>query len=168
MHRQRVVAVEGARTRGSGYVIGSRLVLTSAHVVPDAAETEVLRPGDGARYRASVAWRGTPGGRDDAALLSVTDPAWVPPDGAAPAWGRLVTDRPGTPCEFAGMPEIIQRSDRPREVWQATGTLNPLTGRVDNRHVVNLREVPAPTPDGTSPWSGLSGAAVFSGDLLTG
>ncbi|WP_460105015.1 tetratricopeptide repeat protein [Streptomyces sp. YKOK-J1] len=168
MHRQRVVAVEGARTRGSGYVVGSRLVLTSAHVVPDAAETEVLRPGDGARYRASVAWRGTPGGRDDAALLSVTDPAWVPPDGAAPAWGRLVTDRPGTPCEIAGMPEIIQRSDRPREVWQATGTLNPLTGRIDNRHVVNLREVPAPTPDGTSPWSGVSGAAVFSGDLLTG
>lgn len=168
MHRQRVVAVEGSGERGSGYVIASGLVLTSAHVVLDTAETEVFRPDDGARCRATVAWRGTPGGRDDAALLSVTDPAWVPPEGAAPGWGRLVTDRPGTPCEFAGMPQAIQRPDRPREIWQATGALNPLTGRVDNRHVVTLREVPAPTADGTSPWGGLSGAAVFSGGLLTG
>ncbi|MGW7405979.1 tetratricopeptide repeat protein [Streptomyces sp. NPDC054833] len=168
MHRQRVVAVEGSGERGSGYVIAPGLVLTSAHVVPDAAETEVFRPGDGARCRATVIWRGTPGGRDDAALLSVTDPAWVQPEGAAPGWGRLVTDRPGTPCEFAGTPEAIQRPDRPREVWQATGTLNPLTGRADNRHVVTLREVPAPTADGTSPWGGMSGAAVFSGGLLTG
>ncbi|MEU1350387.1 tetratricopeptide repeat protein [Streptomyces sp. NPDC005795] len=79
-----------------------------------------------------------------------------------------MTDRPGTPCELAGTPWVIQRPDAPREVWQATGTLNPLTGRADNRYVVTLREVPAPTADGTSPWGGLSGAAVFSGGLLTG
>ncbi|MEV0695843.1 tetratricopeptide repeat protein [Streptomyces sp. NPDC050388] len=168
MHRQRVVAVEGSGERGSGYVIAPGLVLASAHVVPGAAKTEVFRPGDGARCRATVVWRGTPGGRDDAALLSVTDLAWVPPEGAPPGWGRLVTDRPGTPCELAGTPEAIQRPNRPCEVWQATGTLNPLTGRADNRHVVTLREVPAPTADDTSPWGGLSGAAVFSGGLLTG
>ncbi|MGW3106697.1 tetratricopeptide repeat protein [Streptomyces sp. NPDC001100] len=168
MHRQRVVAVEGSGERGSGYVIAPRLVLASAHVVQSAARTEVFRPGDGAACRATVVWRGTSGGRDDAALLSVTDPAWVPPEGVAPGWGRLVTDRPGTPCELAGTPEAIQRPNGPREMWQATGTLNPLTGRADNRHVVTLREVPVPTADGTSPWGGLSGAAVFSGGLLTG
>lgn len=168
MHRQRVVAVEGSGERGSGYVIAPRLVLASAHVVQGTAKTEVFRPGDGASCRATVVWRGTSGGRDDAALLSVTDPAWVPPKGVASSWGRLVTDRPGTPCELAGTPEAIQRPNGPREMWQATGTLNPLTGRADNRHVVTLREVPAPMADGTSPWGGLSGAAVFSGGLLTG
>ncbi|MGW1728194.1 tetratricopeptide repeat protein [Streptomyces sp. NPDC002306] len=168
MHRQRVVAVEGSGKRGSGYVIAARLVLASAHVVQAAVQTEVFRPGDGTTCRATVVWRGTSGGRDDAALLSVTDPSWVPPEGGTPGWGRLVTDRPGTPCELAGTPEAIQRPDAPREMWQATGTLNPLTGRADNRHVVTLREVPAPTADGTSPWGGLSGAAVFSGGLLTG
>ncbi|MFZ3568774.1 tetratricopeptide repeat protein [Streptomyces sp. BH097] len=53
------------------------------------------------------------------------------------------------------------------ELWQATGTINPVTGRVDNRHVVTLGEYPPQSQDG-SPWGGLSGAAVFCGDLLTG
>ncbi|MEU1350386.1 trypsin-like peptidase domain-containing protein [Streptomyces sp. NPDC005795] len=87
MHRQRVVAVEGSGGRGSGYVIAPRLVLASAHVVQGATETEVFRPGDGASCRAAVVWRGASGPRDDAALLSVTDPAWVPPEGVAPGWG---------------------------------------------------------------------------------
>ncbi|WP_308190568.1 tetratricopeptide repeat protein [Streptomyces sp. HPF1205] len=163
-----MVAVEGPGERGSGYVIGPRLVLTSAHVVPSAERIEVFRPGDEVMCRATVVWRGTPGGRDDAALLSVTDPAWVPPEDAGPGWGRLVTDRPGTPCHLAGSPDVVQRPGRPRELWQATGTLNPLSGRAGNRHVVTVHEVPAPTADGTSPWSGLSGAAVFSDGLLVG
>ncbi|MET9454488.1 hypothetical protein ABZY05_05270, partial [Streptomyces canus] len=62
---------------------------------------------------------------------------------------------------------MVQRSDKPVELWQATGTINPVTGRVDNRHVISLGEHPPQSTD-ESPWGGLSGAAVFCGDLLTG
>ncbi|MCI3277025.1 tetratricopeptide repeat protein [Streptomyces sp. 7R015] len=145
-------------------------MLTSAHVVPpQGADVRLFRPGERAQWSASVVWRGAPGDRDDAALLHVADPAWIPPDGSGPGWGRLVTDRPGTPCQTIGVPDVIQRPGRPVELWQATGTVNPSTGRVDNRHVLTLRETPPESSGvGTSPWGGLSGAAVFCDDLLTG
>ncbi|AWE51850.1 S1 family peptidase [Streptomyces nigra] len=168
MNRERVVAVDGHSGPGSGYVISDRVVLTSAHVVParDGA-VSFFRPGRKESYTAKVVWRGTPGGRDDAALLLVDDPAWQPLTSPAVKWGRLVTSRPGTTCQTVGVPNMIQRPDRPVELWQATGTVNPVTGRVDNRHVVTVAEHPPQSTD-ESPWGGLSGAAVFCGDLLTG
>ncbi|MFF4900173.1 tetratricopeptide repeat protein [Streptomyces sp. NPDC001068] len=168
MNRERVVAVDGAGGQGSGYVISDRLVLTSAHVVPAPGErVEFFQPGRSMRYAATVVWRGTPGGRDDAALLLVDDPAWQPLRNAVVRWGRLVTGLPGSACQAVGVPNMVQRSGRPVELWQATGTINPVSGRVDNRHVVTLGEHPPRSAD-ESPWGGLSGAAVFCGDLLTG
>ncbi|MGW1966187.1 tetratricopeptide repeat-containing S1 family peptidase [Streptomyces sp. NPDC001935] len=168
MNRERVVAVDGADGQGSGYVITDHLVLTSAHVVPALGKSaEFFQPGRTVRYAAKVVWRGTPGGRDDAALLVVDDPTWQPPTGPEIRWGRLVTSRPGTTCQAVGVPNMIQRSSRPVELWQATGTINPISGRVGNQHVVTLGEHPPQSTDG-SPWGGLSGGAVFCGDLLTG
>ncbi|MET8858353.1 tetratricopeptide repeat protein, partial [Streptomyces sp. NPDC004579] len=168
MNRERVVAVDGADGQGSGYVISDHLVLTSAHVVPAlGGSVGFFQPGQPVRYTAKAVWRGTPGGRDDAALLLIDDPAWQPLKSAAVRWGRLVTSQPGTTCQTVGVPNMIQRPDRPVELWQATGTINPVTGRVDNRHVVTLGEHPPQSTD-ESPWGGLSGAAVFCGDLLTG
>ncbi|MER5399311.1 tetratricopeptide repeat protein, partial [Streptomyces sp. NPDC002599] len=168
MDRERVVAVDGVDGQGSGYVISDHLVLTSAHVVPALGGlVKFFQPGRTVRYAAKVVWRGTPGGRDDAALLLVGDQTWQPLKSSAVRWGRLVTSRPGTTCQTVGVPNMVQRPDRPVELWQATGTINPVTGRVDNRHVVTLTEYPPQSADG-SPWGGLSGAAVFCGDLLTG
>ncbi|MGV9610310.1 tetratricopeptide repeat protein, partial [Streptomyces sp. NPDC003631] len=168
MNRERVVAVEGTDGQGSGYVIGDRLVLTSAHVVPAlSGSVQIFQPGRTERYTAKVVWRGTPGGRDDAALLLIDNQTWQPLKSPAVRWGRLVTSRPGTRCQAVGVPNMIQRPDRPVELWQAVGTINPVTGRVDNRHVVTLAEHPPESTD-ESPWGGLSGAAVFCGDLLTG
>ncbi|MEU4447999.1 AAA family ATPase, partial [Actinosynnema sp. NPDC023926] len=48
-----------------------------------------------------------------------------------------------------------------------SGSLNPDDLRVSNRHVMAV-EGHRPDPDGGSPWGGLSGAALFSGDLLIG
>ncbi|WP_369042055.1 tetratricopeptide repeat protein [Streptomyces sp. Midd1] len=168
MNRERVVAVDGADGQGSGYVISDHLVLTSAHIVPAMGESaEFFRPGWTVRYTAKVVWRGTPGGRDDAALLLIDDQAWQPPKSPTVRWGRLVTSQPETMCQTVGVPNMIQRPDKPVELWQATGTINPVTGHVDNRHVVTLAEHP-PQSSGGSPWGGLSGAAVFCGNLLTG
>ena len=170
MNRQRVVAVTGLGAPGSGYSIAPRLVLTSAHVVPPTgSEVQVFRPGRAPEFTGTVVWRGTPSGRDDAALVRIDDAAWEPPPGAPPRWGRLVTDVPGTECTACGVPDLAQRPDRPVDTLQPSGTLTPGDRAVGNRYVMNVTgHPPAAREDGSSPWGGISGAALFSGDLLMG
>ncbi|MFE7560184.1 tetratricopeptide repeat protein [Kitasatospora sp. NPDC057500] len=114
-------------------------------------------------------WAGTPGGRDDAALVLVDDsPHWQPP--ADPVqWGRPDTTRPGTVCETWGVPDEAQRPGRAIEAVQLHGEMNPGSGFVGNQYVMDLRTSGAGWPgDGTSPWGGLSGATVFCDRYLTG
>ncbi|MGV9267489.1 hypothetical protein ACWDRR_22815 [Kitasatospora sp. NPDC003701] len=74
---------------GSGYAVGGRLVLTSAHVTgPAGTRVKVFHPGAGGDAGGTVVWAGTPGGRDDAGLVLVDDsPHWRPPT-APIVWGR--------------------------------------------------------------------------------
>ncbi|MFE0649533.1 hypothetical protein ACFVZH_13195 [Streptomyces sp. NPDC059534] len=181
MERARLVGVTGPGGPGSGYAVGGRLVLTSAHVVARAEErVEVFRPGTAGVVGGAVVWCGTPGGRDDAALVLVDDdPRWHAPSGAV-RWGRLVTDLPGAGCETWGVPNIAQRPHAaategapgpvaPVEAVQLAGRVNPGSGYVSNRYVMDLLQHPPQwSPDGTSPWGGLSGAAAFCGRLLAG
>ncbi|MFD7507627.1 DUF3856 domain-containing protein [Streptomyces sp. NPDC059850] len=169
MERARVVVVEGGRP-GSGYVIAERLVLTSAHVAPEPGRTvRLFRPGQEPTWDGTVVWRGTPGGRDDAALVRVDDPAWVGAPRQPVRWGRTVTHRPGTPCETWGAAELVQRPGRATDVAQPSGTLNPGERFAGNRYVMSLAQhPPAPSGEGASPWGGMSGAALFCGDLLAG
>ncbi|MEV6011059.1 tetratricopeptide repeat protein [Streptomyces sp. NPDC051976] len=175
MQRDRVVGVDGPRGPGSGYVVGGRLVLTSAHVVPETGGTaRVFRPGWPGTHRSRVVWRGTPGGRDDAALLVVEDGdaprecLWEPVRGVV-RWGRLATSRPRTPCESWGLADLVQRPGRAADTVQPVGTLSPGDRFVGNRYVMALdAQPPEPLPGGGSPWGGMSGAALFCGDLLTG
>ncbi|MDX3575689.1 tetratricopeptide repeat protein [Streptomyces sp. FL07-04A] len=171
MERRRVLGVQGDRSHGSGYVIASGLVLTSAHVVPETgAGVTVFRPGRPERCRGTVVWRGEPDGKDDAALVRLDDPCWPDLPGGPVRWGRLVTDSPGTPCQAWGVPDVAQR-DRPAvDTLQPTGTVSPGDHQIANRHLVTLNGSP-PSGGGSakeSPWGGLSGAALFCGDLLTG
>ncbi|MEU0947257.1 tetratricopeptide repeat protein, partial [Streptomyces canus] len=172
MERERVVAidVDGDGGPGSGYVIAPRLVLASAHVVPEPGmRVSVFRPGRGQVWRARVVWRGTPGGRDDAALVHVDDPAWTPMAEGEVRWGRLATTTPDTPCETWGRADLVQQPGRPVDMVHPSGTLNPGDREAGNRYVMHLAQYP-PQADGDagSPWGGLSGAALFCGRLLTG
>nr|WP_188308053.1 tetratricopeptide repeat protein [Streptomyces sp. CBMA123] len=144
--------------------------MTSAHVVArHGALVQVFRPGGDTVYGAVVVWCGTPGGRDDAALVLVDDDRWRPPTGSGVRWGRLVTEHPGQACETWGVPDAVQRPGTAVEAAQLAGTVNPGSGYVGNRHVMNLVQHPPVWPvDGSSPWGGLSGAAMFCGRLLTG
>ncbi|MFB7398418.1 tetratricopeptide repeat protein, partial [Streptomyces sp. NPDC056191] len=116
-----------------------------------------------------MVWAGTSGGRDDAALVLVDDsPHWGPPT-VPVVWGRPDTKRPGTPCETWGVPDEAQRKDRPVEAVQLGGEVNPGSGFVGNQYVMDLRTPGVGWPSaGTSPWGGLSGAAVFCDRYLTG
>ncbi|MDG4834170.1 tetratricopeptide repeat protein [Solwaraspora sp. WMMD1047] len=120
-----------------------------------------------------VVWCGTPGGRDDAALVAIDDPHWTPVDGAV-RWGKTVTRRPELRCESWGVPEVMQRAGHPVDTAQLTGTFNPGDRMVSDRYAIRLNgHPPATGEDGRSPWGGLSGAAVFcnglrGNDLLVG
>ncbi|MFC9329606.1 tetratricopeptide repeat protein [Kitasatospora sp. NPDC057015] len=151
-------------------MIAPSLVLTSAHVAPAVgAAVTVYRPGRPGTYAARTVWRGTPGGVDDAALLLVDDTAWTPMAGAGVRWGRLVTTRPGTACETWGIPDLVQRKGRATDTLHPAGTLNPGDRDVGNRYVMNITaHPPADRQDGQSPWGGISGGALFCGDLLAG
>jgi tetratricopeptide (TPR) repeat protein len=140
-------------------------VLTSAHVVAAAgALVSVFHPGRPGEFTATVVWCGTPAGADDAALVAVDDDAWEPEPGSI-RWGRLVTHRPGIFCESWGVPNLVQRPGRPIDVVQATGIINPGDRLVGNRYVTQLGGFP---PEGTSPWGGMSGAALLSDGLVIG
>ncbi|MFI9452736.1 tetratricopeptide repeat protein, partial [Amycolatopsis sp. NPDC052450] len=166
MERERVVAVSGPGGDGSGYVIAPRLVLTSAHVVTGAeASITVFRPGVPGTVTARPVWCGTPAGRDDAALVLIDDPMWAPLLDAPTVWGRTVTYQPGIACHACGRPQIVQRDGRPADTAQVTGSLNPGSQIVADRYLIELDQFP---PEGNSPWAGMSGAAVFCGDLLAG
>ncbi|MEU4404773.1 tetratricopeptide repeat protein, partial [Streptosporangium sp. NPDC023963] len=163
-----MVTVNGPAAPGSGYVIAPGLVLTSAHVTGDL-DTSVTVSAVAAD-RASggtVVWRGTSGGRDDAALVRVDDPVW---QRVAPVrWGRTVTYRPGIDCWAWGRPELVQRPGAPVEWLQPSGTINPGDRYTGDRYVMTLHgHPPESAAGGFSPWGGLSGAALWCGDLLAG
>ncbi|MFD9091419.1 hypothetical protein ACFVZ0_32370, partial [Streptomyces prasinus] len=152
-------------------------MLTSAHVVaagqesaaPVGRRVQVFHPGGDHTLSAVVVWCGAQGGRDDAALVLVDDdPRWTAP--LAPVrWGRMVTDRPGTGCETWGVPEVAQREGRAVEAVQLRGVLNPGSGIIHNQYVMDLLQHPPRwSAPGTSPWGGLSGAAVYCDRLLVG
>ena len=168
MDLHRVVAVRGSAGPGSGYVLHGRVVLTSAHVVGETGTTvELFFPGRAGVYAGVVVWRGTPGGRDDAALMRVEDEEWTPLAGAMVRWGRTVTHRSGIRCETSGLPDVVQGPGQPAELLQPSGTLNPGDRYVGDRYLMSLDQSLAVDGEG-SPWGGLSGAALFCGDLLAG
>ncbi|WP_370013100.1 tetratricopeptide repeat protein [Nocardiopsis sp. LDBS0036] len=162
-------------------MIAPRLVLTSAHAVPEVGgQVHVHTATDHQPHTGQVLWRGTPKGRDDAALVHITDPGWVE-RAVSTRWGRLVTTTPGTPCEVWGFPDLVQRPGRAAETAQLVGVVAPGNHFVNHRHVMDLsahpprwysHEVEQQQREGVrrSQWAGLSGAVLRCGDgeLLLG
>ncbi|MCF2533180.1 tetratricopeptide repeat protein [Yinghuangia soli] len=164
MDRARVVALEAAGRRVSGYEVAPRLTLTCAHDVPAlGGKVEAFNLASRTRRNGRVVWRGTPGGVDDVALVEITDPAWQSRARRPVRWGRIVTDRPGTVCETWGFPQALSRADGTADTGHLTGRINIGNSYRGNRYVMDIDQFP---PDQS--WSGMSGAALFCGDLLTG
>ncbi|MGX1268846.1 P-loop NTPase [Streptomyces phaeoluteigriseus] len=170
MELSRIVAVllPGAEQRyvgnGTGYLLGPRLILTSRHVLDGRDACDVQVPG-GRAVPCTVVWRGAT--HVDAALLLAE--ADVREQVAPVRWGRLVTAR-HQPCDVAGYPEAGRRAGGGLDLQQPRATLAPGTGALSHRYTVELASAPPADPARRtpSPWSGQSGAALFSGALLTG
>ncbi|MFD9602463.1 hypothetical protein [Streptomyces sp. NPDC059970] len=164
MEQSRVVGVNGPGGKpGSGYAVAAHLVLTSAHVCPEPGNQVTVFQHGRPPCTARVVWRGTPEGRDDAALVLVDDPSWIPPcSSSGTRWGRLASSTPGTPCETWGLPNMVQQKGRPNDYLHPVGTLNFGDRSIGNRYVMNVDgHPPAPRADGASPW-GASRVALCS------
>ncbi|MET8544371.1 tetratricopeptide repeat protein [Kitasatospora sp. NPDC004799] len=165
MDRCRVVEVLSEQSRGSGYLVADRLVLTAAHVLRSGevftAEPRVQAL-DGERpLRARTRWIRYDGPEEgvDAALLEIVDPRWVPPAGPAPvAWARISDVEPGHRVQVGGFPDAM--AGRRRDVDQVLATVNPLSGARSGRLQLTVASAPIRTRDGRSGWAGISGGPV--------
>jgi len=179
MDSSRLVEVfcEAGGTVGTGYLTTGDTVLTAWHVVRAAGpsgsvEVRVLaRPGERAEWRrAVVAWP-TPEASTcavDAALLVLDDVGGA--EGLAPVrWGRISGDRP-VAVTGLGFPEVASEhtpgGTPRRDTLPLRGQIDPLAHAKsgDRRVLLGLTGplVPARRSDGGSPWSGMSGAALFA------
>ncbi|MDX3386360.1 tetratricopeptide repeat protein [Streptomyces niveiscabiei] len=154
--RLRTALVEAAG-QGSGLVLAPRLVLTAAHVLRERTHATVRTPRT-PPVRCEVVWSRSDRHYDAALLLAEED---ILPGVEPVRWGTPVTSEPAgiTLLGFAaGAGDQV--GSRPFR-----GELDPLDAVERDRYVLNLTGTP---PEGASPWAGLSGGAVWCGDLLLG
>lgn len=162
----------GGSVRGSGYVLGRRLVLTAAHVFGSREQVSVQVPGPAGRVTCEVAWwrfDEGPRGWDAALLVAQEDLS----DGPLPPvrWGRLVTLE-ACPAKAVGYPVVGQAGTDTVSITTSSGQVLPESGRDRDRYVL-VGSSAEPHGD-ASPWDGMSGAALWCGSkpgtvpLLTG
>lgn len=184
MRKSRVVEVwagltDGSWSCGSGYLITEHLVLTAAHVIVEerckefhavASSPDILLRAHGKQdpLRGTVVWRGA-NSELDIALVEIDDAAWQPPVTLSPIrWGTITCEMPRIECSAMGFPRALLLPDEVREREQLDGRINPGAGEKSCQYHIAVDNAPTRHMAGGSPWSGMSGAAVFSADLLIG
>lgn len=167
--QHRVVEVFGA-AYGSGYAINDRIVLTARHLLavngdkPELGQpVEVRVAGEEHARRATVTWVSRNVG--DAALLSVDGAPWAgAPDTGAVRWGYVAEDDGPVLVRARGFPAAQAGTRGGREAREP----ETMRGAVEALSVSTMRyeidvqsAVPLLPGDGSSPWSGMSGAALL-------
>ena len=156
---------------GSGFLLPGGFVLTAAHVVfsedgPPFDHVHVRMASEREFTLATVVW---PASRPfaDAALLKVATDGWAPPGGPRSVrLGKITGSAPGVPCEAIGFPRVLRDENAGRDTDHIQGSINPGNGLKGARYDIHVTSR-VPEADG-KPWAGMSGAALFSGDLLIG
>ena len=176
----RVVEVRAYRDRdrlkvGSGFLVAPNLVLTAGHVVFADASYPVSRVDcrlatAGGWLTGRVAWPAILGDLD-VALIKLTGKSRRAADVGTVRLGRLTGQVGPVHCETIGFPSVLYKRGRRRETDHLIGHVNPGAGIVEGRYLFNLDDThpePPRAPSLISPWAGMSGAALFSGQLLIG
>ncbi|MEU6371268.1 NACHT domain-containing protein [Streptomyces sp. NPDC046931] len=168
--KERIAAVLGSSRQGSGYLLGPRLVLTAAHVVVGSDSVHAIAPEGRGRIACRPVWDGTRENCDVALLLAADD--LVAPETAAEwepvRWGQTSDLKPRANCQAIGFPAVQRSGTGQLDSEQLVGTLKPGSSMVRGGYVVDLVHTPPAPRDGGSPWAGMSGAALFDGELLVG
>jgi tetratricopeptide (TPR) repeat protein len=167
--QHRVVEVFGA-TYGSGYAINDRIVLTARHLLAVDGDkpvpgqpVQVRIAGEEHARRATVTWVSRNVG--DAALLSVDGAPWAgAPDTGAVRWGYVAEDDGSVPVRARGFPAAQAGTRGGREVREPEamrGAVEALSAGTMRYEIDVQSAVPLLPGDGSSPWSGMSGAALL-------
>ncbi|MEV6653591.1 tetratricopeptide repeat-containing serine protease family protein [Streptomyces sp. NPDC051219] len=167
-----VTTSAGGGRRGSGYRVGDTAVLTAFHVVTGATGVQVRfdadRPGQWV-VAATVTWSDAD---TDVAVLTFAPPSGAP--SVEPArFGWISDDRHAViGVHAAGFPLWKQRR-RPdgrqfRELHQADGTVAALSNLRTGTLEITVPVAAADPDPKVSPWSGMSGAAVWVGCHIVG
>jgi hypothetical protein len=186
------IFIPASRAVGSGYFLTPRLVLTAKHVVvaalpPDgpiaapeeADESAFVSKLAGVRSLCRVRSLTSPSRtfvdavavwwspNNDVALLALNSLADTPGPFPPVEWFDLIDSEP-IDVTAVGFPEADVEGDI-RESRQLFGRLNPLSGVKSGRWVIQVAgSIGRLSTISRSSWAGMSGAAVFAGDLLIG
>jgi Trypsin-like peptidase domain len=168
----------GHDKHGSGYRVTSSSVITAAHVVAAAGSIRVRfnadRP-DEWSSAARVAFR------DDAADVAVLEiaPRTIGERVVTADFGQVGERAAVINCQLLGFPRFKMRDDpaesggggtptRYRDSHQADGRIASLSNWREGTLEITVT-APPPDPDPAhSPWEGMSGAAVWSGNRIVG
>ncbi|MEU1595140.1 serine protease [Streptomyces sp. NPDC005708] len=167
-----VTLPDGRGRRGSGYLVSVGKVLTAAHVVADAAGIRVRFDADQPGERtaeAAVEWAHP---AIDTAVLTLPgtdrDAGHLMPS----AFARVDERDVELHCSATGFPRFKLRNDEDGTRYRDSEHINATCAALSNRREGTLDLTvtpPAASPDPqTSPWEGMSGAAVFSSGRIIG
>jgi hypothetical protein len=164
-----VVEVLGVRS-GSGCLLSDVLVLTAAHLLTDRNSSGTralvgvsirLQSGD-QEFAARRVWSRYegPDWGVDAALLEITDPAWITQGLGPVRWGRLEGSAEIRLHAF-GFPDAAVREGR-AELSPVTGSLHTESGRQSGRPEIIATGEPERGKSGESLWAGMPGGPVLA------
>lgn len=170
----------GGGSRGSGYLVAPGLVLTAAHVVAEASAVRV-RLDLGQRTEIDVSaedWWVDPEGSNgtDLAVVRIALGATEGRDAEPARFGRIGDCTAVFAVQVFGFPRFKLRAshageDGPgvfRDLEQVTGHVPVAANRRQGTLAVYLDDPPPASPEtrDSSPWAGMSGAAVWAGGRI--
>lgn len=155
---------------GSGYAIGGGLVLTAGHLIrSDSGNAVNIRLfGESSIADCDVVWSSSRPGAD-AALLEIRSKRGsdYAPSHNHVQWGRISGTAP-IPCQIVGFPHSQRAADGVRDLEQIFGSIMPRANAKSGLVSIALSTSFPKDNQIRSPWAGMSGAPVFSGDHLVG
>jgi Trypsin-like peptidase domain len=169
-------------SRGSGYLLGSGLVLTAAHVVAGASAVRVRLDVDQQTeidVQAETWWADPQAdSRTDLAVIMLPANATIGRDVERVRFGRISDCTAVLAVQAFGFPRFklrdssVVKGDQGifRDLEQVTGHVPVAANRRQGTLAVYLDDPPpaSPQPAGCSPWEGMSGAAVWAADRIIG
>jgi hypothetical protein len=164
------VPVENAKSKGTGYLVSSRLVLTARHNLEKGDPRKIqprhwVRPygKSWSKSPADVAWEDE---KCDLALLRFPQTGSSLENLLPIPWGRVPL-REKVECRIIGFPSFVDSSPADTRKLNIEAVIDPASGKGPPELALKVKPG-QPLPCDPSGWAGYSGTAIFAADFLVG